>query len=187
MHLKYVWIRLVCDTHILPTPGKVKRPALLIVVKLLFRAKGEFLNLPRVVAAVSTFLDSAMELPLNEARKRNSIQLLSRIWASSEIFTVRNENMAQLSWTLRRLVRTDKYYRQYQFSLSLEEAIRLHNLEMVKWLASRFQGCMVREILPGKTMADAAKKGHLDVVQWLYADYGQDLHTDLFGYGEANM
>ncbi|KAF4142999.1 Ankyrin repeats domain-containing protein [Phytophthora infestans] len=39
------------------------------------------------------------------------------------------------------------------------------------------------ERVSGKTMNMAAKKGFLDVVQWLYTEYGHDCQTDIFNIG----
>ncbi|KAE8956081.1 hypothetical protein PF005_g31830 [Phytophthora fragariae] len=132
------------------------KPAPLLAVKLLFRCKGRFVDLPHVLEAVSLFLDSVVELPLHVACKRGSLQLLDRLWASSEVFVKnitesdeecdeREENDHENeSFTLRKFLRTDRHYTQYQFTNSLVVAIDSKNLEMVKWLVDKFQGYIVR-------------------------------------------
>ncbi|ETP34947.1 hypothetical protein F442_16822 [Phytophthora nicotianae P10297] len=39
----------------------------------------------------------------------------------------------------------------------------------------------------GKTLVLAAKKGFIDVVQWLYTEYGEDFQTDLFNAGQQRI
>ncbi|KAG6941337.1 hypothetical protein JG688_00018719, partial [Phytophthora aleatoria] len=39
----------------------------------------------------------------------------------------------------------------------------------------------------GRTMILAAKKGFLNVIQWLYAEYGDDLETEIFNVGPERL
>ncbi|EGZ14598.1 hypothetical protein PHYSODRAFT_264078 [Phytophthora sojae] len=127
----------------------------LLAVRLLFRSKGQFVDLPHVTEAVSLFLDSSVELPLHKACKRDSIPLLDRLWASSQVFVnniaaeddAEDETYEQGkgNFTLRKFLRTDRHYKQFQFTKSLFVAIDDKNLEMVKWLLDKFQGCVVRQ------------------------------------------
>ncbi|KAE9057060.1 hypothetical protein PF007_g31775, partial [Phytophthora fragariae] len=169
------------------------KPAPLLAVKLLFRCKGRFVDLPHVLEAVSLFLDSVVELPLHVACKRGSLQLLDRLWASSEVFVKnitesdeecdeREENDHENeSFTLRKFLRTDRHYTQYQFTNSLVVAIDSKNLEMVKWLVDKFQGYIVSSLAENarvegvgvrvewgpKNLKKAVACGHSDVAWWL--------------------
>ncbi|KAG6954488.1 hypothetical protein JG687_00011788 [Phytophthora cactorum] len=98
-------------------------------------------DLPHVIKLVSLFLDSSVELPLHKACQRGSIDLLERIWDSSDVLS--SVTTSNRYWTLRRYICTDRHYRQYQFTLSMMDAVRLKNLEMVEWLTDRFQGYTV--------------------------------------------
>ncbi|KAL3659818.1 hypothetical protein V7S43_015120 [Phytophthora oleae] len=79
----------------------------LLAAVLVFRSKTAFLDLPYVVGSVSAFLDSSVELSLQQACKFHSLALLDRIWNSSDVDGIRN-NVTDGTWTLRRFLRTDK-------------------------------------------------------------------------------
>ncbi|OWZ06853.1 hypothetical protein PHMEG_00020842 [Phytophthora megakarya] len=122
-----------------------------LAVRLVFRSKGSVLDIPHVIKSVTLFLDTSVELPLDVACKKNSIKLLDRIWESSGIFAT-NCNIPDTPWSIRKYLSTDKYYRQYQFSRSMGVAMELKNLEMVKWLVSKVQGCKVNSTIPIKAI-----------------------------------
>lgn len=111
-------------------------------VTLLFRSRWSS-SLPHLVNSVSLFLDSSMELPLHRACRFGSFRLLDRIWNSSQVFVDDPGRAKDQIWTLQKYIPTDRHYRAYQFNLCLLEAIKLKNLEMVKWISRRFQGCLV--------------------------------------------
>ncbi|EGZ14589.1 hypothetical protein PHYSODRAFT_417221, partial [Phytophthora sojae] len=136
----------------------------LVVVDLLFRSKGAFTDLPFVINLVSLFLDLSVELPLHKACQRGSLELLERMWGASEKF-VNNFDYNE-AWTLRKYIRTDPHYRQFQFTKSLTEATRLKNVEMVTWLAERFQGFTVKE----SVVTEAARVGSIEILR-LFRDY----------------
>lgn len=125
-------------------------------VSLLFREKGAFADLPHVVNAVSLYLDSSVELPLHEACALQSPQLLERLWSSLD--------EPADGWTLRRYLRSDRHYRQHQFTLSLQEAATQRNLQLVKWLCDRFEGCTVATTV----VTAAIEAGAIAVLQFLY-------------------
>ncbi|KAE8903357.1 hypothetical protein PF008_g31308 [Phytophthora fragariae] len=188
-------------------------PAPLLAVRLLFRSKAEFSSLPHVADAVSLFLDSSVDLPLHKACKTGSQTLLNRIWSSSEIFAFENKDIPENpSWTLRRYIRTDRFYRRFQLRFSLIESIRLKNVEMVRWLLDKFQGVDIdRDVLlqtmatisievlqifydydraghqqvewDEGLMAEAIFKGRQDVIWWLH----QNLPNQNFDRSEALM
>ncbi|KAF1795812.1 Ankyrin repeat-containing domain [Phytophthora cactorum] len=182
----------------------------LLIVELLFRAKS-MTDLPHVIKLVSLFLDSSVELPLHKACQRGSIDLLERIWDSSDVFS--NGTTSNRYWSLRRYICTDHHYRQYQFTLSMMDAVRLKKLEMVEWLTDRFQGytvgtqsaneasCRCKRtagrvgmvLLEGAqsyvnvnagVVVMAAEKGHLNIVQWLI-DRNTNSKYPTGGYGHA--
>ncbi|OWZ09856.1 hypothetical protein PHMEG_00017376 [Phytophthora megakarya] len=95
-------------------------PPPLVTVTLLFRSKTKFTDLPHVVTAVSLFLDASVELPLHVACQFGSLTLLDRIWNSSDVYTNTNNSKSDDTWSLRRFLRTDPHYKQYQFTQSME-------------------------------------------------------------------
>ncbi|KAL3659877.1 hypothetical protein V7S43_015179 [Phytophthora oleae] len=145
-----------------------REPSPLTVITLLFRSKGEFAGLPHVLSAVSCFLDTSVELPFNVACTFGSLALLDRIWESSESYAANDGG----SWTLRKFIRTDPHYVNYQATKSMKQAVRLGGLEMVCWLAIKFPGfCVTMEM-----MEIAASSGRLDILQFFY-DHSID-HQD---------
>ncbi|OWY97696.1 hypothetical protein PHMEG_00031714 [Phytophthora megakarya] len=141
------------------------KPAPLLAATLLFGAKEQFVDLPHVVREVSLYLDSSVELPLDEACKQGSIKLLSRIWKSSKIFVdSESDEESDAPFALGRFLRTDKHYKQFKFTQSLYEAIDSKNLEMVEWLVDKFQGCVVRK----KVVSEACIIGSVDMLQLFY-------------------
>ncbi|KAE9008216.1 hypothetical protein PR001_g16762 [Phytophthora rubi] len=147
----------------------------LLAVVLLFRSKGAFSDLPHVVNSVSLFLDSSVELPLCEACKLGSIKLLDRIWDSSENFANCTHNFRMGTFTIRKFIRTDKHYRQHQFTFSMLIIVKEQNLEMVQWLADKFQGCRV---IVDVVMA-AAESGSTEILQFFYDQDNSSLDESL--------
>ncbi|RLN89877.1 hypothetical protein BBJ28_00019581 [Nothophytophthora sp. Chile5] len=145
-------------------------PAPLPFVVLIFRKKIGFDALPHVVAATSAFLDSSVELPLAEACSFGSLELLDHIWESSNQFVDVDDEPEASRWCLRKLLRTNSHYQQFQFTKSLLEAVRLKELPMVRWLFAYFPGCTVRQSI----VTEAAGFGLLEVLRF-------------FREGESNM
>ncbi|OWY98958.1 LOW QUALITY PROTEIN: hypothetical protein PHMEG_00030136, partial [Phytophthora megakarya] len=110
------------------------QPVLLLAVTLLFRSRSEFDALPHVISSVSVFLDSSVDLPLDNACSLGSIRLLDRIWTSSE-----GIDLKKSCWTLRKYIRTDKYYRQHLFRSTLIMAVK--DFAMIKWFCQKFSDC----------------------------------------------
>ncbi|EGZ14594.1 hypothetical protein PHYSODRAFT_263815 [Phytophthora sojae] len=104
----------------------------LLAVELLFRSKGGFSNLPHVISSVSLFLDSSVELSHSEACKLASIKLLDRIWGSSAVFANFDTRFPVGPFTIRKFIRTDKHYRQHQFTFSMLFIVKKNNLEMAR-------------------------------------------------------
>ncbi|EGZ14593.1 hypothetical protein PHYSODRAFT_506313 [Phytophthora sojae] len=149
----------------------------MLAAALLFESKEAFVGLSRVFTAMSLYLDSAVELPLRKACRLGSLKLLDRIWDSSEAFVDKTPTTSEASdktFTLRKFIRTDKFYRQYQFALSMEEAVKQKSLEMVKWLSARFQGYTVPEEV-GKI---AVREDSRDIIEFL-------LEIDISSGGDA--
>ncbi|OWY99427.1 LOW QUALITY PROTEIN: hypothetical protein PHMEG_00029568 [Phytophthora megakarya] len=130
---------------------------------LVFRSKPEFHGLPHVVNSVSLFLNSSIDLSLLGACTFNSVKLLEHIWNSCAVFEPETIN-SETKWTLRRFLRTDKHYRQYIFSKVMEDAVPCQDLEMVKWLSSKFQGCTVTS----EVVDRACEAGAMEILQVFY-------------------
>ncbi|ETP53534.1 hypothetical protein F442_01575, partial [Phytophthora nicotianae P10297] len=138
--------------------------SLLLAVDLLFRSKPELTSLAHVATTVSVFLDSSVELPLNEACKLESVELLQRIWDSCEICT-NDGNISDGRWTLRRYLRSDPHYRQFIFSDSLNEAMYRGNLEIGKWLLDHFKECRVEV---DRALGDVPGENMMKILQFLH-------------------
>ncbi|EGZ14588.1 hypothetical protein PHYSODRAFT_560883 [Phytophthora sojae] len=134
-------------------------PTPLLVVTLLFRSKPDFGCLPHVVNSVSAYLDSSVQLPIVKACTFGSIPLLDRIWNSS----IDPVNGQYASWSIRKLLRTERRYRACQFTYSMLEAIERRDFEMVTWLMEHFPG----ETVWGTVVTKAAEVGALDILQYL--------------------
>jgi len=136
----------------------------LLAVELLFRSKRAFGDLPHVVDAVSEFLDSSVELPLHKACTFSSIRLLTRIWERSRIWAAQHKNQETTigTWTLSKYLTTDPFYRQYEFSLCMRSVVSCQNLEMVKWLSNKCQGCTITS----EVVTEASKAGAMNILQF---------------------
>ncbi|KAF4147520.1 Ankyrin repeats domain-containing protein [Phytophthora infestans] len=133
----------------------------LLAVTLIFRSKPAFesLSLTHVVDSVTTFLDSAVELPIKKACQFNSTRLLDRIWDSSIELAASSDT----SWSIRNLLQTETHYRGFQFTFSIVKAIQLRNLEMIQWLCEHFPALMVVQ----KCVEEAAAVGSIEILQYL--------------------
>ncbi|KAE9091008.1 hypothetical protein PF010_g18369 [Phytophthora fragariae] len=139
----------------------------LLVVRLLFRSKAGFGSLPHVVNAVSVFLDTSVELPLERASKLGSLPLLNRIWDSLEMLPDHS------SWSVRRLLLQEDSYTERQFRLSLTEACKKNDLSMVQWIFEHFPGRGVHM----QVVEEAAAAGAMDIIQY-FADNERDSEVD---------
>ncbi|EGZ14599.1 hypothetical protein PHYSODRAFT_507300, partial [Phytophthora sojae] len=185
----------------------------LLAVTLVFRSKAKFFSRSHAVDAVSLFLDSSVELPFDRACEFDSLKLLDRIWSSSDIFATENKELPEkLPWTLRRYIRTDRFYCKTKLQFSFIEAIELENLELVRWLLDKFEdiavidGKVVLETMSTisievlqlidsykygvrhvewdqNTMAEAISEGRNDIVWWLQ----QHFPNEDFNKAEALM
>ncbi|KAF4147518.1 hypothetical protein GN958_ATG03288 [Phytophthora infestans] len=102
----------------------------LLSVRVVFRSKRGFGALPHVVDAVSLFLNSSVELPLDKAARLGSIALLDRIWSSLESVKTPQSPF----WSARRLFLEEESYKECKYVLSLVEACKNSDLPMVKWI-----------------------------------------------------
>ncbi|OWZ11402.1 hypothetical protein PHMEG_00015574 [Phytophthora megakarya] len=55
-----------------------------------------------------------------------------RIWNSSDVYANTNNSESADTWTLRRIIRADPHYEQYQFTKSIKERIHLKRFEMIR-------------------------------------------------------
>ncbi|RLN77606.1 hypothetical protein BBJ28_00000456 [Nothophytophthora sp. Chile5] len=113
----------------------------------------------RVVVVTSVFLDSSVELSLDKACKVRSLALLDRIWEGSYQFANANGESGAVPWCVRKMLRTNQHYMQFQFTESLSEAIRRRKLQMVQWLFAHFPGFMVCQ----RVVEEAAGAGLLKI------------------------
>ncbi|KAG3062947.1 hypothetical protein PC128_g14169 [Phytophthora cactorum] len=288
----------------------------LLAVQLLFRSKPELSSFAHVITTVSVFLDSSVELPLDEACKLESVALLQRIWDSCEIYTTNetipderepiDQTPRRMDWggfTMAKVAQSRRndivwwlnhHYPDVWYNLesALEAALKhgdiqlaerfieygsnwptsdnlpheiaaLGNLPVLQWLLKQAEfenvaglvvkaagkghlqvvrwllHCRVRSsdevrfaihsaavhghlevakflrekekeslttqlssedplspsqfgtssaamLVSARTMVGAARNGHLDVIQWLYSEYGADSATDLFDLKKKN-
>jgi hypothetical protein len=94
------------------------------------------------------------------------MRLLTRIWERSQISAARHKTQSTTiaTWTLSEYLTTDAFYRQYEFSRCIEVAVASKNLEMVKWLSSKFQGCTITS----EIVAATCKAGAMNILQFFY-------------------
>ncbi|EEY59984.1 uncharacterized protein PITG_13149 [Phytophthora infestans T30-4] len=137
-------------------------PTPLLAVTLLFRAKPRFAGIDHVIRAVSAYADSSVELPLNKACNFGSVTLLDRIWST----TVDLEPGGWGLWSVRKLLRTYKVYGKLQFTLCLLVAVKINNVEVVRWLFNHFPDYGVRR----KVIYEAASAGALEILQYFRAN-----------------
>ncbi|KAF4139224.1 Ankyrin repeats domain-containing protein [Phytophthora infestans] len=126
------------------------------IVKLVFYAKTRLTNISHVVDTVSLYLDSSVELPLHKACKFNSLNLLNRIFNST------SNNNARCNWSIRVLLQQEPHYRQHEFTKSMLEAVRLQNLDMMKWLCINLPG----QIVTSDVVEVAAAMGSFPILQF---------------------
>ncbi|RLN96571.1 hypothetical protein BBJ28_00014362 [Nothophytophthora sp. Chile5] len=139
-------------------------PAPLAVVTFLFREKPEVAALTHVICAISSFLDSSVEIPLAHACTLGSLALLDRIWDSSE--PALPSVVDRHGWTLCKFLRADRHYYRAQFAKALTKAVRLGSLDVVRWLFAHFSGCVASV----DVVEEAASAGHLHILQFLWAN-----------------
>ncbi|EGZ14560.1 hypothetical protein PHYSODRAFT_252936 [Phytophthora sojae] len=126
-----------------------------------------FDSLPHVVDAVSVFLDTSVELPLERASKLGSLPPLNRIWDSLETLADHS------SWSVRRLLLQEESYMERQFWLSLTGGCKNIDLSMVEWIFEHFPErgvCM-------QVVEEAAAAGAMDILQY-FADNERDSEVD---------
>eukprot|EP00644_Phytophthora_capsici_P009931 jgi/Phyca11/119848/e_gw1.39.148.1 len=150
-------------------------PVPLAAVTLVFRSKPKLTGLAHVVSAVSVFLDTSVELPLDVACKFGSIVLLDRIWDYNETCNSIFTEETNPSWTFWNFFRTDIHYRQYQFTKVMMEAVRLQDVEIVRWLASTFPETTVVMSVVDR----AASSGSLEILQVFYDQNTEDPGLDV--------
>ncbi|KAG1706392.1 hypothetical protein DVH05_001539 [Phytophthora capsici] len=150
-------------------------PVPLAAVTLVFRSKPKLTELAHVVSAVSVFLDTSVELPLDVACKFGSIVLLDRIWDYNETCNSIFTEETGPSWTFWNFFRTDIHYRQYQFTKVMMEAVRLQDVEIVRWLASKFPETTVVMSVVDR----AASSGSLEILQVFYDQNTEDPGLDV--------
>ncbi|OWZ15851.1 hypothetical protein PHMEG_00010442 [Phytophthora megakarya] len=142
-------------------------PPPLLAANIVLRYKD--VEIPHIISTVSTFMDSTLDLFLNNACRLGSLMLLQRIWDSSEVYMNEDQNIPEnFSLCLRKYLRTDRHYRQYQYKLSILEAVKLKNLEMVQWLFERFPECKVYQ----EAVDEAVKQGSMEILQFFYENNG---------------
>ncbi|KAE9103941.1 hypothetical protein PF007_g14218 [Phytophthora fragariae] len=123
-------------------------PPLLVVV-LLFRSKSCLSSLSHVIQSVSNFLDSSVQLPLARASKFGSLALLNRIWDC----TLDLEAGSNASWSIRSLLRSERHYKQFQFTNSLVEAVKRRDLVIIRWLFDHFPKFWIVEAVVEEAVA----------------------------------
>ncbi|KAK1943427.1 putative ankyrin repeat protein [Phytophthora citrophthora] len=133
----------------------------LLAVALVFRSKRKFDGPDDVISIVSAYVDSSVEQPLHKACKFGSVALLDRIWNS----TVDLESSGWGLWSVRNLLRTQKLYGKFEFSLCLLEAAKRNRVDIAGWLFERFP-YGVRQ----KVVCEAAKAGALEILQFFRAN-----------------
>ncbi|KAG3104430.1 hypothetical protein PI124_g16875 [Phytophthora idaei] len=123
----------------------------LLIVELLFRAKS-MTDLPHVIKLVWIVLWSF--LFTKRADRDLSISLsafgTAVTFSRAVLRAIVTGHSASIS--------------PYQFTLSMMEAVRLKNLEMVEWLTDRFQRYTVRE----SVVVEATGVGATDILQFLH-------------------
>ncbi|KAG3242646.1 hypothetical protein PI124_g12527 [Phytophthora idaei] len=133
-------------------------PTLLQAVALVCRSKPELDGIAYVVDSISAYADSSVELPLAKACVFGSSKLLNRIWNS----TVDLESNGRGVWSVRKLLQTYKLYGKLQFTLCLLEAVKINNVEIIRWLFERFPDYGVRRPVVYRT----AERGALEILQY---------------------
>ncbi|KAK1935385.1 putative ankyrin repeat protein [Phytophthora citrophthora] len=133
----------------------------LLSVALVFRSRPEFDSITHIIDFVSSYVDSSVEKPLHKACKFNSVTLLDRIWSS----TVDLEPSGRDLWSVRKLLRENKLYGKFQFTLCLLEAAKLNSVDIARWLFDRFPYGVRRKVI-----YEAAKAGALEILQFFRAN-----------------
>ncbi|KAG7381232.1 hypothetical protein PHYPSEUDO_006276 [Phytophthora pseudosyringae] len=130
----------------------------LLTVALVLRSRPAIASIDHVPNTVSAFLDSSVQLPLHRGCQFNSLTLLGRIWDSD----VDLEQVVSPSWSIRSLLRSEKRYQEFQFSLTLIAAVKRQNLEMAQWIFDHFPVLKVNQ----HVVQEAAKAGALRILQY---------------------
>ncbi|KAG1687477.1 hypothetical protein DVH05_005168 [Phytophthora capsici] len=108
---------------------------------------------------ISSFLGPPPNLSLANAYSFKSIKLLDWMWSSSCVSSASRPS----GWTLTNFLRSEPQYYQWQFWKITIVAVELGDLKLMQWIFSHFKGCVV----PVKAVENAAKDGHLELLQFL--------------------
>ncbi|KAG7381229.1 hypothetical protein PHYPSEUDO_006273 [Phytophthora pseudosyringae] len=149
----------------------------LLIATLLLQSKPQLASLHHVADAITSFLDTSVELPLHKACKFGSLELLSRIWSSTVDLP-----QGDSSWSVRRLLHSEKFYQQFQFTHSLVEAAKQKDLGMTRWLFERFPACDVRR----EAVEEAAKAGALEILQYFHEN-GKNMNSYIDDEGDSDV
>ncbi|GMF26307.1 unnamed protein product [Phytophthora lilii] len=126
-------------------------------------------TIERSSKSISNFLGPQPYLPLNEACRLGTIDLLDWIWAAS----CTSAESRTPGWSLMNFLRSDPDYYRWQFSKSLQEAAERGDLKIAKWLFTHFSGCEASRDVVGA----AVSRGHLHILRFLW-DHRSGLGED---------
>ncbi|GMF22466.1 unnamed protein product [Phytophthora lilii] len=160
----------------LPLPNLPKKPPItsplptpppLLSVRLVFNSKSVFDAM--LLDAVTTFLDSAVEMEFSRACSFSSVALLERIWNGSYPETEPSPADSGPGhggeWSRRRYLRTDRLDKRFQSRRGILTVCQMeseHKMEVIKWLFDHFHGCIV----PFGAVASIAEKGELEILKF---------------------
>ncbi|RLN54157.1 hypothetical protein BBJ28_00020359 [Nothophytophthora sp. Chile5] len=122
----------------------------LVSVRVVCR-KASILGIAHVVAALDAFLDCSPRCTVTKACALCSPRLLHRV-------------LAHDARESRGSVKRDPRFRQWQFERGMTTAVAWGSLELVKALGTYFRRCNV----PSQVTADAASRGKVGILNWLY-------------------
>ncbi|GMF14438.1 unnamed protein product [Phytophthora fragariaefolia] len=149
----------------------------LLSVDLVLRSRQDTAALQDVGLIVADFLGPDRNLSLHDACNTGSLGLLEWIWCTSHECS----NGDASTWSLASCLLSNCHYYKWQFSEALEVAAERGDVEVVKWIFEHFNGCeVVVEVVEA-----AARGGHLDVLQFLLENGGEQLGVAGVGYAPS--
>ncbi|ETO67658.1 hypothetical protein F444_15443 [Phytophthora nicotianae P1976] len=174
--------RRLLQIHLRPmrgTPTSEMAPEPLTSVLVVARSQPGIAELSHVTDTLSAFLDHSSSLPLARACAVDSVSLLQRVWDISKSRETVMDPWCQPTntWCPSRMLWTNRFYYQDQFSKGMIEACTHADVRSVQWLIDQFTGCAV----PLEAVEAASQRGKRDILQLLLKVHEQHKKASMPG------
>lgn len=154
-------------------------PEPLTSVAVVVRSRPGIAELTHVTDTLSAYLDYSSSLPLARACALSSVSLLRRVWDISKSAETVVDPWCQPtnSWCPSRMLWSNQFYYQDQFSKGIVEACKHADVGTVQWLVDHFAGCIV----PPEAVEAIAQRDKREILQLLLKVHEEHKKTSMPG------